>query len=219
MYCTCIRHTHTHAQAYMHTKHSPCSVQDLTITVNSFSHILLCRSKVDGSLRGVSLFGIKYHLGYTTLNLGFFLFKNHFKGTGFIYIMPGLLVVKELLKHPLTPVFVVGKAHAYKSYLASMKFLESYPRYNLETPPMFKKVFDDYAEAYLKMRPTAKYYPDRFVIETEFVHVAENLQALSEYDLQNPHIKYFVEKNPGWTKVLTLTCVIKNAGQNTVCIL
>ena len=29
----------------------------------------------------------------------------------------------------------------------------------------------------------------------------QNLTILSEQDLQNPHIKFFVERNPGWRNV------------------
>ena len=46
----------------------------------------------------------------------------------------------------------------------------------------------------------AKYNPETFVIEQEDSHVAENLIILSEHELQNPHIKFFMERNPGWRK-------------------
>ena len=46
-----------------------------------------------------------------------------------------------------------------------------------------------------------KYNPEAFVIEQEDSCVVENSTILSEQDLHNPHIKFFVERNPGWRKV------------------
>ena len=79
---------------------------------------------------------------------------------------------------------------------------ESHPVYNRETLEQFKKIFAQFAETYVNSKPDrAKFNPETFVIEQDDSHVMENLAVLSEHELQNPHIKFFVERNPGWKKV------------------
>ena len=79
---------------------------------------------------------------------------------------------------------------------------EFYPVYNRETPENFKKIFAEYAAAIVALKGEgAKYNPETFVIEQESNHLLDHLTVLSERDLQNPHIKFFVERNPGWKEV------------------
>ena len=82
--------------------------------------------------------------------------------------------------------------------------MEFYPIYNKETPEHFRKMFAEYAESFVSMMGNqAKYHPETFVIEQEEICLKESLSTITERDLQNPHIKFFVERNPGWTKVRT----------------
>ena len=46
------------------------------------------------------------------------------------------------------------------------------------------------------------YDEDTNVLEQERTHLTENLLA-TEQDLKSPHIKFFVERNPGYAKVST----------------
>ena len=103
-----------------------------------------------------------------------------------------------MIRHPLTPVYIVGKAYGYKSYLFALKFKESYPRYDRETPEFFKKMFKEYAQSVMAEGDT--YDEDTNVLEQERTHLTENLLA-TEQDLKSPHIKFFVERNPGYAKV------------------
>ena len=74
--------------------------------------------------------------------------------------------------------------------------------YDKGTPEQHKKIFAEFAEVHISSKAgKAKYNPETFVIEQEDSYVVENLTILSEQDLQNPHIKFFVERNPGWRKV------------------
>ena len=91
---------------------------------------------------------------------------------------------------------------------------EYHPVYNRETPEQFKKIFAELAETYISSKPgRARYNPETFVIEQEDSSVAENLAVLSEHELQNPHIKFFVDRNPGWKKVNCRPLVATLAGE------
>ena len=79
---------------------------------------------------------------------------------------------------------------------------EYYPIYDKETPEHFKKMFAEYAESFMRTTGNqAKYHPETFIIEQEELILEKSLSTVTESDLQNPHIKFFVERNPGWTKV------------------
>ena len=103
------------------------------------------------------MLGIEHKGDYTLLKTGLATFKNYYRGSPFIKMILIALIMVELIKHPLTPVYLIAKVYSYN--------------------------------------------PDTFVIENEDSCLAENLTVLSEQDLQNPHIKFFVERNPGWKKV------------------
>ena len=164
---------------------------------------MLCRDRVDGTLRGIMLVGIDHKGDYTLMRIGFTIFKNYYRGSPYLNITLSCLLIAELLKHPLTPVYMVGKLYSYKAYLIVTPMREMYPVYDRETPEYYKKVFADFAEKIVRFKGgRAKYNPETFVIEQEDNHLAENLTTLSEQDLLNPHIKFFIERNPGWRKVI-----------------
>ena len=81
-----------------------------------------------------------------------------------------------------------------------MKFKECYPRYDRDTPEQLKKIQDEFARSQLQEDQTYDEKTNVIVIQNS-PHVAEGLLAVSEKNLQNPHIKFFVERNPGYTKV------------------
>ena len=86
-----------------------------------------------------------------------------------------------------------------------MKF-NSYPRYDRDTPEQLKKIQDEFARSGISHQED-KTYDEKtnvIVVHNAGVHVAEGLSAVSERDLQNPHIKFFVERNPGYTKVYSI---------------
>ena len=177
-------------------------VEQLHKVIMQYTHVLMCRDRMDGTLRGAMLLGIEHKGDYTLLKLGTTTFKNYYRGSPFINLIVASLILSELIKHPLTPIYVIGKAFSPKAYVFGLSMKEYYPVYNRETPEQYKKIFTKFAEAYISSKPDrAKFNPETFVIEQEDSHVAENLAVLSEHELQNPHVKFFVERNPGWKKV------------------
>ena len=114
-----------------------------------------------------------------------------------------LLICTELIFHPFTPLYLVGKAISYHSYLVAMKFKESYPRYDRETPEHFKKILNEFAQS--ELHGGDSYDEETNVIKQRQAKLQENLSAISERDLKNPHIKFFAERNPGHKEVFYLS--------------
>ena len=173
--------------------------------IMQYSHVLMCRDRMDGTLRGAMMLGIEHKGNYTLLKVGGTTFKNYYRGNPFINIIVASLIFSELLKHPLTPIYIVGLVYSPKSYVVGLSMKEYYPVYNRETPEQFKKIFTEFAETYVSSRPgRAKFNPETFVVEQEDSQLMENLTVFSEHELQHPHVKFFVDRNPGWKKVLTI---------------
>lgn len=95
----------------------------------------------------------------------------------------------------------MSKVYGYKAYLVGSKFKNYYPRYDCDTPNRVKSIIDDFAQSV--KRPTETYDPNINVISSpeNVSHLRESLNALTEKDLKNPHIKFFAERNPNWIKV------------------
>ena len=177
-------------------------VELLYKVIMQYTHVLMCRDRMDGTLRGAMLLGIEHKGDYTLLKVGTTTFKNYYRGTPFIKIIVASLMLSELIKHPLTPIYTIGKVYSPKAYVLGLSMKEYHPVYNRETPEQYKRIFTEFAETYISSKAgRAKFNPETFVIEQEDSYVAENLTVLSEHELKNPHVKFFVERNPGWKKV------------------
>ena len=177
-------------------------VEQLHKVIMRYTHVLMCRDRIDGTLRGALLLGIERKADHTLLKLGTTTFKNYYRGTPFIKLIIASLTVRELIRHPLTPIYIIGKVYSPKAYVFGLSMKGFHPVYDKETPEQYKKIFAEFAEMHISSKAgKAKYNPETFVIEQEDSCVVENLTILSEQDLQNPHIKFFVERNPGWRKV------------------
>ena len=145
---------------------------------------------------------IEHKGDYTVINTGRTAFKDYYRGSPYIKIILGSLIIGELFKHPLTPIYLVGFVVSYKAYLVGKSWREFYPVYNRETPEYLKEILANAAAAMVTtLKGRAKYNPETFVLEQENVYLLENLSTVSEQDLRNPHVKFFVERNPGWRKV------------------
>ena len=80
----------------------------------------------------------------------------------------------------------------------AMKFKNYYPRYDKETPPFYKLLIDRFALSIKS--PFETYNAEKNVLERELTNIKEQVLVISEEDLRDPHIKFFVEQNPGWKK-------------------
>lgn len=182
---------------------SDVSIREFHSVLLSYKFAIICRERKDGSLRGVTLMSIdkKEHngVGYTLIRLGLSFFQNFYRGGPLLYFVLTYHAFKEMLLHPLTPLYVIGKSFSYKSYVAMCHNLShAYPRYDKETPDFEHELINEYGLSVKSSREV--YNAETFVLERERTAIKESVAPLSKESLNEPHIKFFVERNPGWMK-------------------
>lgn len=101
----------------------------------------------------------------------------------------------------------------YKTYRFLPVFLnEFFPRYDRETPPFEQAVL----EAFATMRFANTYDPRRGTIR--FEHSQERLKPgvadITDARISNPHIRFFLERNPGHGRGDELACIAKISTEN-----
>ena len=171
--------------------------------LKTYTYAVISREKVDGSLRGVTLFSMdrKNHNGFkfTLIRNGLMFYQDGYEGGPLFYFFMTYFTLREFILRPLTPIFVIGKCYTHKSYLLmSRTYSEHYPRPDTELPIYLKEIIADYVNDV--KTPTDVYDPETLVLKREKSHVKSGVVEVTEKDLQNPYIKLFVEKNPGWQK-------------------
>ena len=169
----------------------------------SYKYAILCRERKDGSLRGVMLFGVDRReingSKYTLLRLGLASFQNYYRGGPLFYYVAAYHVLKEKICHPFTPVYIIGKLFSYKSYMVLCRNMpHTYPRHNMETPEFVRNLINEYGKR-AKMENEI-YDPETFILKRETTTLKEGVVPLTKADLEEPNIKFFVERNPGWEK-------------------
>jgi hypothetical protein len=169
----------------------------------SYKYAIMAREKKDGSLRGVTLLGVDRKelngVKFTLIRLGLSFFENYYRGGPLLYYVFAYHIMKEMILHPLTPLFVIGKAFSYKSYLILCKTISrAYPKYNTETTDFARSLLNNYGMS-VKF-PGEEYDPETFVLKREKTAIKKGVAVLQPDDLKDPHIKFFVDRNPGWVK-------------------
>ncbi len=182
---------------------SGVTVEDFHKVLLSYSHVFLWRERTDGSLRGTALIAVDSQEQdgekFTLIRFGLTFFQRNYQGGPMLYYVVLYHILKELVLHPRTPVYLIGKAFSYKSYLVCTKAIKSlYPRFDAKTPAFEQKIIDNFA-AKMAMKGDV-YYPERCVIERNLASIKEFVAPLTSQELQNPHVKFFQETNPGWDK-------------------
>ena len=192
---------------------SDININQFHATLLSYKYAITCRERKDGSLRGVFLLDIKPQQEcngqeFTLIRVGLSFFENFYRGGPLLYYVIAYHVFIQLLWHPLTPVYVTGKAFSYKSYLAlAHSAKEVYPRYNAETPPFIKNIIDSYAESV--KHADEEYDKETCVLKRETSSMKGNVAPIIPTDLKDPHIQFFTKQNPGWRKGHQLIMVAK----------
>ena len=192
---------------------------DTTATIDQFHTVILsykyaitCRERKDGSLRGVSFLDIRPQevdgQRYTLIRLGLSFFENFYRGGPLLYYIVSYHIFKQLMRHPLTPIYVIGKAFSYKSYMGfAHSVKEFFPRYNAPTPPFIKNIIDSYAESV--KTADEEYDRESCVLKRELSSIKASVAPISPADLKDPHIRFFTEQNPGWHRGHQLIMVAK----------
>ena len=105
----------------------------------------------------------------------------------------------ELCLHPLTPLYMLGKVSTYKAYIQLYENHEFYPRYDKETPELYKKIAEDYA---VDMKNSSDTYDrDNLILRRRLGIVREGVAPITERELRDPRIRFFSERNHGWREV------------------
>lgn len=180
------------------------SIKQFHSILLSYGLAVLCRERTDGSLRGVALLSVekketKTGYKYTIIRLGASFYHIFYRGGPYFYYATMYLILKELILHPLTPLYVVSKPFSHKSYVTMCNALPRlHPRHDREMPDLTRTIIDDYAIT--NKSPNEEYDSERFVLKREKSTLKQGVVTISEVDLKDPHIKFFAEQNPGWDK-------------------
>lgn len=118
----------------------------------------------------------------------------------------GLFVVRRRLRHPFRPIFWLLISKGYRTYLLLVNhFPRSFPRFD-HTP-------SDERAGFLS-RLAERWWPDawdstrgilKFPERHDFVRT--DLAPIDDEVLANPHVRYFVERNPGHAQGNELVCL------------
>ena len=183
--------------------HTDGNIKEFHSVLLSYKYVVVCRERKDGSMRGVSLLSVDRReldgMKYTLIRLGLSFFQNYYRGGPLLYYVCAYHVFRELIYHPFTPLYMIGKSFSYKSYLVMCHTLPRvYPRYDVEMTEFARNILNKYGNA--SKAPNEIYDTDTFVLKREHTHLKEGVAVLNDKHLNDPHIKFFVEHNPGWVR-------------------
>ncbi|KJE95155.1 hypothetical protein CAOG_05637 [Capsaspora owczarzaki ATCC 30864] len=171
--------------------------------VLSFDFVIMYRSKLDGSLRGMFLMGQEStHArpdgkSAAVLKVGLALFREGYHGGPWFPLAVLYIVLLTKLSRPFTQVYIIMKCFSIRSYLFAVRNAqECYPRHDMPTPAWEKTVMDGFGRAMTS--PSEQYDAVHGVIERKNSHLKKGIAEISEKDKQDPHIRYFEEQNPDW---------------------
>jgi len=177
----------------LHEKTDIILLFDSEGTIRGFSTIL----RINKEIAGKKISGV--FSGDTVL-------EKKFWGNRALTIAFGLYLAKIVFSNPFRSHYWFLMSKGYKTYLLmTNNTLEYYPRVDCETPAEMKELMD-------------AFYGDRFGSDydsknglvtpsgfrTRLRHKVADIEA---WHLDNKHIRFFGEKNPGWKNGIELTCV------------
>lgn len=114
----------------------------------------------------------------------------------------------EWLKTPFTPFYWFLISKGYKTYLAlARNFVEFWPRYDQETPAWQRKVMD----TLVRSRFGDSWIPELGILRfsTPQGRLREGVVPVTDQDLLDPDIAFFVQKNPGHIHGDELCCLAR----------
>lgn len=125
----------------------------------------------------------------------------------------GHFLLRAIENHPSTPRYWLLTTKGARTYRFPPVFFETfYPVYKQQTPPQIQTLMDEVA--------TEKFGAD-YSPETQIVshHCKRDWLCASEHDplllgRDDPHIRFFLERNPGYIQGDELVCLIEISGEN-----
>lgn len=119
----------------------------------------------------------------------------------------GKLVLKMGQRLP-KPLYWLLISSGYKTYrFLTTFFKEYYPRYDRPTPPEIQEIIDHLA----RERFGSDYYPELGLVRFSMgaTPLREGVAEITERRLKNPHIAFFVARNPGHAQGDELVCLTR----------
>ena len=176
----------------------------------TYDRAIILRERLDGSLRGMSLLGkdVINHKGQkvVTLKFGLAFCHNYYQGGPYLYYVIIYHIMKALICHRTSKVYILSKLFSYKSYVSLINMCKQvYPIHDKEIPEFEKDLLQRFAMSICFDGET--YNPETFILEREMSRVKSHVAKITTCDLENPHIRFFAERNPGWTKGHCLFCI------------
>eukprot|EP00118_Oscarella_pearsei_P003330 m.13924 g.13924 ORF g.13924 m.13924 type:complete len:353 (+) comp25307_c0_seq3:94-1152(+) len=180
-------------------------LEQFHLVLLKYKYVALFRDRLDGSLRGMLLIDtemglIKEGRAYNCIKMGLALFKTQYRGGPLAYFVAGYHLLKALLLHPFTPLYVLYKCFSHKSYMTSIRTCaEVYPRYDCETPAWEKSIMNDFGSSIAESEGVS-YDSENCVIKREIARLQDHAAPATPDVSNNPHGHFFLEKNSGWSK-------------------
>lgn len=112
-------------------------------------------------------------------------------------------LVRTRLRYPLRKFYWFLISKGYKTYLLMSNNFRMFPSYKGDTPGGARQVLDQVA----RMKYPDAYDAERNVIASCGQAVKDEAVDFSADDLENPHIRFFSERNPGWKRGDELCCL------------
>ena len=190
-------------------------MKGLKASVLNRTHILRVRERASGRLVGTTGFGVTPVTLPTGASARVFyggdvLLLPNLRGSGLVQEMAARVVLAELLRHPFTTHFGFGVALTHYMYLGVVRsFADAWPRSDRKTPPEIRSVM----EIVGRMA-----YPQTWRSADEPVEVGRRGRGrdlvISETMMRASDVRFFVEKNPGYSRGTALPFLVKIDAKN-----
>jgi len=110
-------------------------------------------------------------------------------------------------KNPEVPLFWFLMSKGYKTYkFLPVFFNEFYPRYDQPTPAYEQEVLDTFARKKFPLNYDSK--TGLVLFEGKKDKLKQGVADIDERRMKDPHIKYFLERNPHWQQGDELCCIM-----------
>lgn len=104
------------------------------------------------------------------------------------------LLLKHYLSRPFTPLLIWNNAVTYRPYLVMAKGLkEYYPHPEKKHPAHYKNIQDKLGEIYYRKH----YIPETGLVKKDVNVMKAHEVAYGPEEWNDPHIRYYLERNPG----------------------
>jgi len=179
--------------------------------------VILLRDSNEGSIKGFSTLMLLEQTvddsSITALFSGDTIINKEYWGTNELPKWWGRYAFSLIDEMPDKELYWFLMSKGYKTYrFLPVFFNEFHPRRGVEFPEREKRILD--ALAYSK-------FPENYNSETGIIsfggekdHLKQGVADIDESRMQNPDIKYFVERNPGWKSGDELACLVRLTKDN-----